>query len=236
MNEIIEFKEITAELPALPEVPEVTAEYDDLVEAWNEQALEMDLFYESLSDSAMESQREIVEAREYAVEECADVAKECFTAEVIQEWGAMGLEERNQIVQEYAEGIGQAMGIDFKGIVWEEFPIENGAYVYGYNSGDGYVHLNVEMLANPAQLMSIVDTVAHEARHQLQNEAIENPSKFPIDEATIKEWTVGQAIYTLEAPSAYDPWGYTYNPMETDARFFGESMVREVTKHIINNA
>ena len=37
-------------------------------------------------------------------------------------------------------------------------------------------------------------------------------------------------------PSAYDPWGYTYNPMETDAKYFGESMVRELTKDIINNA
>jgi len=40
----------------------------------------------------------------------------------------------------------------------------------------------------------------------------------------------------LDMPSAYDPWGYTYNPMETDAKYFGEAMVRELTKAIINNA
>ena len=118
----------------------------------------------------------------------------------------------------------------------KEFPSENGSYTFGYNAGDGYVHLNVDMLVDPGMLMCLVDTVAHEARHQLQNEAIENPSKFPIDEATIKEWTGGKEAYTLDLPSAYDPWGYTYNPMETDAKYFGESMVRELTKDIINNA
>ena len=30
--------------------------------------------------------------------------------------------------------------------------------------------------------------------------------------------------------------GYQYNPVEIGARYFGESMVRELTKGIINNA
>ena len=232
MNEINEMSKDVLETPSLPDVQETTAEYNVVKDAWND-------FVNSIkeySDSNMDTRTEIVEAREYGVKECADVAKACFTPEIIQAWGLMNLESRDQVIQEYANGIGEAMGINFKGIVWEQFPIENGMYTYGYNAGDGYVHLNVDMLADPGQLMHVVDTVAHEARHQLQNEAIENPSKFPIDEATIKEWTVGREIYTLDQPSAYDPWGYTYNPMETDARYFGESMVRELTKDLINNA
>lgn len=31
-------------------------------------------------------------------------------------------------------------------------------------------------------------------------------------------------------PWAEDPWGYKYNPLETDARYAGESVVREMTK------
>lgn len=232
MNEINEMTNDVLEMPSLPDVQETTAEYSVVKDAWND-------FVNSIkeySDSNTDTRTEIVEAREYGVKECADVAKACFTPEIIQAWGLMNLESRDKVIQEYANGIGEAMGINFKGIVWEQFPIENGMYTYGYNAGDGYVHLNVDMLADPGQLMHVVDTVAHEARHQLQNEAIENPSKFPIDEATIKEWTVGREIYTLDQPSAYDPWGYTYNPMETDARYFGESMVRELTKDLINNA
>lgn len=231
MNEINEMTKDVQDVPSLPEVQEIKAEYNVIKDVWND-------FINSIKDysNPVPESREIVEAREYGVKECADVAKACFTPDVIREWGQMSLKERNHVIQDYAKGIGKAMGINFKGIVWERFPIENGMYTYGYNAGDGYVHLNLDMLADPGQLMRVVDTVAHEARHQLQNEAIENPSKFPIDEATIKEWTVGREVYTLDMPSAYDPWGYTYNPMETDARYFGESMVRELTKDIINKA
>lgn len=231
MNDINEITRDVLEMPSLPDVQEIQKDFNVIKDVWNDFINSIKEYTESVPKSW-----EIVEAREYGVKECADVAKACFTPEVIREWGHMTLQERNQVIQEYAHGIGKAMGIKFKGIVWEYFPIENGMYTYGYNAGDGYVHLNVDMLSDPGQLMHVVDTVAHEARHQLQMEAIENPSKFPIDEATIKEWMVGRETYTLDMPNAYDPWGYTYNPMETDARYFGESMVRELTKDIINNA
>lgn len=235
MNEINEIPKEVVETPETPEIPKTQAlsfEFDSIKDVWTD-------FVDSIkefSDSILGSSDEVVEARDYGVQECADVAKECFTPEVIQAWGTMDLETRNKVIQEYAEGIGEALGINFKGVVWEEFPIENGTYTYGYNAGDGYLHLNVDLLSDPGQLMHVVDTVAHEARHQLQIEAMEDPSRFPIDEATINEWTVARENYTTEMPSAYDPWGYTYNPMETDAKYFGESMVRELTKDIINNA
>lgn len=235
MNEINEMTKEVLEVPSLPDVQEIKEEYNVVKEIWDDFVNSIKEYGDSVTDSKY-TPSEIVEAREYGVKECSDVAKACFTPEVIKAWGLMNMDARDKVIQKYANGIGEAMGINFKGIVWEHFPIENGMYTYGYNAGDGYVHLNVDMLADPGQLMHVVDTVAHEARHQLQNEAIENPSKFPIDEATIKEWTVGREIYTLDQPNAYDPWGYTYNPMETDARYFGESMVRELTKDLINNA
>ena len=173
-------------------------------------------------------------AREYGLHECAEAAKEIITTDVINAWGTMSLEERNKIAQEYAAAIGEGLGIDFKGIVWENFDTPNGTYTFGYNSGDGYVHLNSDFLSNPGMLMQLVDTIAHEARHQFQMEAIANPEKFGIDEATINAWAVGKQAYTTNLPSAYDPWGYTYNPLEIDSKYFGESMVREITRDIIN--
>lgn len=232
MSEINEIPKEVMETPSIPEIQEMTAEYNAVKDVWNDFIDSMNEF----NDSVPDIKEQVVEAREYGVNECADVAKACFSPEVIVNWGMMNLESRNEVIQEYANGIGEAMDINFKGIIWEEFPIENGMYTFGYNAGDGYLHLNVDMLADPGKLMNVIDTVAHEARHQFQNEVIANPDKFPIDEATIKEWTVGKSVYTLEMPSAYDPWGYTYNPMETDAKYFGESMVRELTKDIINNA
>ncbi len=232
-----EFQEIPKqqEVSQLPEVPAESREFSSLKEVWNEFTTSVSEFTESIME-VFDSKPEVVEAREYGVSECAEVVKECFTPEVIENWGMMTMEQRNAVLQEYASGIGRAMGIDFKGVVWEQFPVENGTYTYGYNAGDGYVHINVDLLADPGQLMQVIDTIAHEARHQLQCEAIKNPEKFPIDEATIKEWAVGMATYTTEQPSAYDPWGYTYNPMELDSKYFGEAMVRELTKDLINNA
>lgn len=207
--------------------------FDEFWESYENFNKTIDELPKTPKDSS-EQVSEIMEAREYGVKEGAEVAMRCFTPEVIEKWGDMSIEERNTILQEYAVGIGEALNIDFKGIIWREFPVENGRYTYGQNSGDGWLHVNIEALANPADLMKLVDTIAHEARHQFQTEAMMNPEKYPIDEASIKEWIVGDAVYTTELPTAYDPWGYTYNPTEIDARYYGEAMVRELTKNIIN--
>ena len=132
----------------MPDIQEIKTEYNVVKDVWND-------FVNSIKEytDAVPESKEIVEAREYGVKECADVAKACFTPEVIRAWGMMDLDARNKVIQEYANGIGEAMGINFKGIVWEQFPIENGMYTYGYNAGDGYVHLNIDMLADPGQLM-----------------------------------------------------------------------------------
>lgn len=215
---------------------------------YNEQFKEvLDDFWESYKDldkgidelllepkEVLENSSDVIEAREYGIKEGAEVASKCFTPEVIQNWNNMSLEERNAVFQEYAVGIGNALNIDFKGIIWQEFPEENGRHTYGYNAGDGWLHLNVQSLANPADLMRMIDTIAHEARHQFQFEVMQNPERFPIDKASVKEWIAGNAVYTTDLPTAYDPWGYTYNPTEIDARYYGEAMVRELTKNIIN--
>lgn len=234
MNEIREIPKDVNEMPSFPKVQETTAEYNDIKEIWTDFINSIKEFAETVAD-AKDMKPEVVEAREYGVKECAEVAKSCFTPEVIKAWGFLDTNVRNHVVQEYAKGIGDALGVDLKGIVWTDFPNDEG-FTYGENKGDGYLYLNVEMLTNPAFLMHVVDTVAHETRHQLQLEAIDNPSKYPIDEASIREWEVGRNVYTPELPTAYDPWGYTYNPMETDARYFGEAMVRELTKDLITNA
>lgn len=229
----------------LPKVPEIKGEFSSLKDIWDDFVTSIKDFKDSITgntdtkaDTSSEDKdikTDVVEASEYGIKECAEVVKDCFPPEVIAEWGAMDLEQRNEIIQEYAQGIGDTLDLDYNGIIWEVMDDTDG-YTFGYSNGDGYIHLNVDIIADPGKLMYLIDTVAHELRHELQIEAIENPGKYPIDDATIKEWTVAREVYTPEMPSAYDPWGYKYNPMETDARHFGESMVRELTKDIINNA
>ena len=173
-------------------------------------------------------------AREYGLNECSDAVKNIFTPEIITEWGSMNYEKRQAIIEDYAKAIGEGLNIDYKGIIYGNLLQEMGAEAC--NSGDGYIHLDYSYLTNPSKIIGLIDTVAHEARHQLQFEAIRDPEKFGIDQATIKEWSAGMDSYTRQYATAYDPWGYFYNPVEMDARYFGESMVRELTKDLINKA
>lgn len=183
--------------------------------------------YFGIKETPAES-KEITEAREYKVNECAEVTKQHFTQEVLNEWANYTIEQKHAILDSYVKGIGKELGIEMKGVVIE--PLND---AYGYNNGDGTIHLDLATVSNPAEMIRVIDTAAHETRHQFQNEVIQNHEKFGIDELTAKEWEVGRLIYTTNGPTSYDPWGYFYNPMETDARFFGESMVRELTRGLI---
>jgi len=226
-----EFKEHRDEIPKIqefaPPLEYQNSRFDDLIKEANTFVSETNDFIKGLASDT----KEAINAREYGLRECGDAAKMIFTPEVLAEWGKTSLEQRDSIVQEYSRAIGDGLKIDFKGIVFEQMKKE----VAGYNSGDGYVHLNNELLKDPGKVITLIDTVAHEARHQFQFEAIRNPERFGIDRETIKEWTAGLENYSTQYATEYDPWGYHYNPVELDARYFGESMVRELTKHLINN-
>lgn len=226
-----EFTENRNEIPKTQEFSQPSEyqnfSFDDLIKEANTFVAETNDFIKGLTGDTKES----INIREHGLQECSDAAKNIFTPKVLAEWGKMNIEQRNTIVQEYSKSIGEGLQIDFKGIVFEQMKKE----VAGYNNGDGYVHLNNDLLKDPSKIISLIDTVAHEARHQFQFEAIRNPEKFGIDQATVKEWTAGLQNYSTQYATEYDPWGYHYNPVELDARYFGESMVRELTKDLINN-
>jgi len=227
MNEFMENK---TEIPPVQDSMQSEYQNYSLDTAMNELKAfnaETDAIY---NESASEA-KETTDAREIGLKECCDAAKGIFTAEVLADWGKMSVKERDQIVQEYSKAVGEGLDIDFKGIVFEQ--MEPG--LMGYNNGNGYVYLNENLLRDPKEVVNLIDTVAHEARHQMQTEAIKNPERFGIDQATVNEWEAGFANYTTESPTALDPWGYHYNPVEVDARYFGESVVRELTKGLINN-
>lgn len=169
---------------------------------------------------------------EYHLKDTIKAAEKIFTPEVIQNWGQMPYEQREQMIRDYAKGVANALGINYKGVEFGDLIAKEGAI--GYNNGDGVVHLDYNCIYNPALLMKLIDTVAHEEFHQFQTEAMMTPEKFNVDEATITEWIAGDAFYTYDNPTAYDPWGYFYNPLETGARHYGESVVRELTKDLIN--
>ena len=228
MEKFLESSELKTGPSDIPEVNEGIRESeasDSVSEAPNDNSE----FIESLIQD-LENYKDSVETtdvREYGLKECTAATKEIFTAEVVNDWGSYSREQKAEIVNDYTKAIAEGLNINFEGAVFEEMD----EYTYGYTCGNGYIYLNEKMLDGYLPY-SLIDTVAHELRHQLQCEAMENPEKFGIDEDTIETWQYGQDTYFM---GLFDPENfYIYNPLELDSRYFGESMVNELIKEIHN--
>ncbi len=174
--------------------------------------------------------REFSETREFGLDHCVEAAKEYFNPGVIENWANLSANDRAAISYAYAAEVAKAFQLEnYKGVIFEEMA----PGTLGSNCGDGYIHLTVDYLNPENTPLGIVDTITHELRHQYQMECIAGYHDVP-DEVR-NEWAVAKAIYTTDGACSYDPWGYMYNPLETDSRFAGETVVREMTKDMIND-
>jgi len=229
-----EFKENRAESPPVQDYSRPSEHQDFGIDAVMTDLRKYSAGADAGVDLSALDSVEAANVREYGLRECCDAAKGIFTREVLSEWGTMSVKQREQIIREYSTAVGDGLNINLKGVVFKR--MEDSCY--GCNNGNGYVYINENLLKYPYQgaLVSIIDTVAHEARHQMQSEAIQKPEKFGVDQATINEWKTGDVIYNSSAVMVLDPWGYNYNPLELDARYFGESVVQALKKDLINNA
>ncbi|MBO7070954.1 MAG: hypothetical protein J6W09_06650 [Bacteroidales bacterium] len=225
--------EFESHSPEIPPIPEFNTTIECFQELGKQDLLkEIAPFFTApeLLESRKAS-KEFVDEREFGLKECVESARDIFTLEVISEWGRMPLEKRNEIVQEYQHAIADSLGIERGNVYFEEMA----EGVNGYNNGDGNVYLNIRMLADPKNIIGLIDVVAHETRHQFQHAVVENPERFGISREVANEWAFGMENYTVNGATQYDPWGYHYNPVEVDARYFGEAVVRELTKGFIND-
>lgn len=162
--------------------------------------------------------------REFGIQECTEAAKEIFTPDVIDNWPNMTTEHRAEIASAYGEKVAESFElVNYNGVVFETMDGKN-----GYNNGDGHAYISDSLINEQKSPLQIVDTITHELRHQYQTECIQGLHFVPDD--TRIEWIQGAQMYTSEMPWAEDPWGYKYNPLETDARYAGEYVVREMTK------
>ena len=164
------------------------------------------------------------------LEECREAATSVVTPEVCDAWIDMPLEQRKEVMVELAAAINAAQGTDFKGVLFDAGLDDDdfGKTTLGFTMGDGFIHLNERVLEDSSQFLTMVDTVAHESRHQFQLQAIEDPERFGVSHETVEAWKYGFDTYTQSWASEYDLVGYNYNPTESDARIFGESIARDV--------
>jgi hypothetical protein len=171
----------------------------------------------------IENSKEAKEFDETLVEKASDVMSEVFDQKTINEWGTMSMEAREAKLSEYYSDLGKTLGIDAKGVIIEDCSQTVGEGVLGYNSGDGYLHIDSKNLEDPSKLMEVLNTTTHEARHQLQSEAIADPSRFPeISPSLISEWEHNMQNYDS---GAFGYEGYYNQVVEVDARVFAADVI-----------
>lgn len=180
-------------------------------------------FIASIKELFGMASNEAKEADETLTEKASDVMAEVFDKNTISEWGTMSMEEREAKLSEYYSRLGEALGINAKGVIVEDCSQTVGEGVLGYNSGDGYLHIDGKNLEDPSKLLDVLNTTTHEARHQLQSEAIADPSKFPeISPSLISEWEHNMQNYD-QGEFGFE--GYYNQGVEVDARAFAGDVI-----------
>jgi len=218
-----EFNENNAEVPPVQDSARLSEQSDWRLDTVLSRMNEFVATADSRTNESAPDSKETV--REYGLKECCDAAKKTFTREVLSDWGTKSAEQRGQIIQEYSKSVAEGLHIDFKGIAYEK--MNDG--INGYINAGGQIHLNEDFLNRPEKVISLIDTVAHEARRLMQYEAVKNPENFGVDQAVINEWA---AALGPNSDLSMDPYEFYNNPSESDARRFGESVVKELTKEL----
>lgn len=220
-NEWDSMQEVPDSRESLEQVRDYKQEFDDLWEAWEEFRSEEDDIPRHNLDNQFQ-------AYEYGMDECREIAQHQICPEVIDEWFLLTEEQRMELAGQYAAAISEALNIRLEGVSFEK--CDEG--VSGYTLGDGVIHLDEALIKDPDNIVRLTDTIAHESRHIFQLEAIRNPEKYGIDAKTLDEWREAYATYgDNENYSFYNPLGYFYNPLETDARAFGEACAQAVIRN-----
>ena len=156
----------------------------------------------------------------------SDAMGEVFPADVINSWENLSLQERVNYVNEYCVKAGEALGTRPIVVSVEDLWAKYEPGTQGINYGNGFMSVDIRLIADPGKLEKLLDTCTHETRHQLQNDAVQNPEAFQdIPEETLEQWKYEFENYI---DGAYDFEGYYNQAIERDARAFAEETVLDL--------
>ena len=174
--------------------------------------------------------RSFIEERDFGLDRCTEAAKEIFNLGVMMSWANLPEWQRMEIMGVYAKEVAEAFELEsYQGIVYQDL----GEYVWGRNNGNGIIYLSNKLKEPECSPLRIIDTITHESRHQYQFEVVDGYHN--VSEEVVNEWRIANQIYHGDTdPCCYDPWGYWYSPLEIDARYAGETVVRNVTHDLFN--
>ena len=170
------------------------------------------------------------EERDFGLDKCTEAAKEIFNPGVIMSWANLSEEKRRLVAGTYAKEVAEAFELVlYNGVEYEDMDED----VWGCNrNGNGVLYLANALMESDITPFLVLDTITHELRHQYQHETVRG--YHSVSEDVINEWRIAFQTYTQEAPSCDNPWGYHYSAVEIDARYAGETVVRNVTHDLFN--
>lgn len=176
--------------------------------------------------AVLENRRYINEIDEVRVAETAEIMADVFSEDVLNCWSDMTLNEKTLKLNEYYIRAGENLGINTRGVIIENMSCdEPGMTLFGYNSGDGFIHLNASVVNDPTQLRQVLDTATHEMRHQFQNDVIASPEKYTgLPQHILARWAYELNPNNYISPD-YDYEGYYGQAIECDARDFSENVL-----------
>ena len=230
--ELGEVKEISSDMTS--DVPVVNPEILGIAESKNFEGMNsftehftdfLGSIVDNIKDFLGISTENLSEGADIYAEVVSNIMSDVFTKDVIESWPTMEFQERCELLNQYVEGLGQALGINLNGIIVEDLYATVGEGVQGYCNGDGYLHLDFRNIEDPSMWGTILETTTHEARHQLQIEAIDNPEKFkgvPTD--MIEGWRKNMLPGNYES-GEFDMEAYWNQPVEVDARKFAAEVI-----------
>jgi len=169
---------------------------------------------------------EATESTESFENRAGEMLAEIFDRNTIENWSSLSIEQQQEKLNSFYTELGSMMNFDAKGVIVEDCNQDNtnGGYTYGYNSGDGYIHIDYRLLSTPEGLQEALDTVCHESRHQYQNDAIAHPENYhELSAATIREWERNMVNYF--STDIYDFEVYENQLVEADARIFASDVM-----------
>lgn len=134
-------------------------------------------------------------------------------------WSRMDINERDDALNTLAVNAGCAFRMEIQGVRF----FDKSSIHRGYYSGDGYLYLNADVLKDTKKLPDALDTIFHEGRHAFQRKAVENPNLCSVQREQAAIWEKNFANYIRYEKN---PRGYALQPVETDARYFAEEILR----------